>query len=754
LDAYGSGGKLTEWGAFMEHGHGCGAQPEEIEADMLKPGNHTKSRIGSLGKIAQQWPFLGLAMVFVHTQIGMAEENYKETRSRSTYTHIIPIYDANGTQIDPSDPEAPPYSPHETCKKCHDYEEISHGYHFNAAEAMEYGRRGEPWILVDPQTGTQLPISYRGYPGTFKPGDIGMSRFRFVAQFGRHMPGGGVGENPVLEPKPEVEAAEGDEGEAVEGEQPSANSEDGELVPVVDEDEAIWAVSGNLEIDCMICHGKDTAYSHEKWIKEIEKQNFAWAPTMALGLGKVEGEVKSLPSNFDPATAGENGPKLPHVTYDPKKFKLDGSVFFDVARSPDDNRCYACHTTRRVGENAPEFWTTEEDVHLKSGLTCADCHPNGLPHHTVRGYEGEEHPAGEAVNNLSCRGCHMDEAHSDTHHMSHDEFGGNFGAPKPLHKGLPTLHLDKLSCTACHSGPLPQEEAFDVQTAMAHSFGLASQTRSAEELPRIKEPVFMKNDEGVITPYRMMWPSYWGWMEGDNVSPMNPSDVYKVLRRALRIRKDFQEELSTIRLSKDQKIEAIGEEAASKPASELTEAEQDALAAFEREQVIITFREKMAEALQAIAETAEEGSEAAPVFIAAGKLYRLDEAGEKAEIVTDHAAAAPVYWPFAHDVRPARQALGVGNCYECHDAGSPLFHSTVTAAGPAPDDEPIQLTMNALFFPDTLRMRVWEIFFKFRSAFKYAAFAVTGFLSLILLMYLFNALNRLLNGSRRDQDLD
>ena len=32
---------------------------------------------------------------------------------------------------------------------------------------------------------------------------------------------------------------------------------------------------------------------------------------------------------------------------------------------------------------------------------------------------------------------------------------GRMGAPEPIHKGLPPVHLEKLSCTACHSGQFP-----------------------------------------------------------------------------------------------------------------------------------------------------------------------------------------------------------------------------------------------------------------------------------------------------------
>ena len=45
-------------------------------------------------------------------------------------------------------------------------------------------------------------------------------------------------------------------------------------------------------------------------------------------------------------------------------------------------------------------------------------------------------------------------------------------APRPLHRGMPTLHFDKLTCTACHSGPMPEDATTLVQTAMSHKLGL------------------------------------------------------------------------------------------------------------------------------------------------------------------------------------------------------------------------------------------------------------------------------------------
>ena len=67
---------------------------------------------------------------------GAEESRFAATHSRSQYVHWIDLYDATDTKIDPSDPNAPPYSPVFTCGRCHDYQAIAHGYHFNAMQKL------------------------------------------------------------------------------------------------------------------------------------------------------------------------------------------------------------------------------------------------------------------------------------------------------------------------------------------------------------------------------------------------------------------------------------------------------------------------------------------------------------------------------------------------------------------------------------------------------------------------------------------
>ena len=65
------------------------------------------------------------------------------TESRGPFLHNIQLHDAQDRVISPpavvsddgkpQDPKGNPYSTAQTCGKCHDYEAISQGWHFNAA---------------------------------------------------------------------------------------------------------------------------------------------------------------------------------------------------------------------------------------------------------------------------------------------------------------------------------------------------------------------------------------------------------------------------------------------------------------------------------------------------------------------------------------------------------------------------------------------------------------------------------------------
>lgn len=654
-----------------------------------------------------------LAATSANLAQGADDSRFTKTNSRSQYVHWIDLYDAGDKRIDPTAETAPPYSPQFTCGRCHDYKAIVTGHHFNGInKTSSAGRLGEPWIWTDERTGTQIPMSYRGWMGTYDPGALGISTRQFVLKFGSHLPGGGPGEAVPQVPEKAGEAEESKEAK----------------------ESKRWKLSGLLNVDCMICHSNDRAYSQEAWWNQIQNENFAWAATAALGIGDVEGKVSALKDDFDPATAAaDSKEKLPVAKYNLARVNGEKKVFFDVILKPDNNACYYCHSTNLAGKDAPPDWTLDEDVHLRAGFSCADCHSNGIAHHTVRGFEGEVHPTGEDVSTLSCRGCHMNDGHG----------GGRMGAPKPLHKGLVPLHFERLSCTACHSGRKLEGEAELIQTSLANGLGLPAHHRG-EVPPGIKAPVMVR-DQGMLYPHRAVWPAFWGQMSGETIAPLNPEAVYEVTRRTFRVKRgsNLAETIMDVKLSAGDKQAALGEERAKVKEEELSEEEKAKLEELTATRARENWQQTLVGGLTAVKELiTEEGAE--PVFVSAGKVYKLS--GEKSVESFEHVAAEPYLWKFAHDVRPARESLGAGakGCYDCHSLGAPLFASTVTAVGQTPDDEPVSRAMHELAGYDKLKLDVWALSFLGRPAFKYYGYAAMGLVSLVLLAYVLRGITSVL----------
>jgi hypothetical protein len=667
------------------------------------------------GEIPMSWHTMGtsalLPLLFLCAVTTARESRYAQTQSDSQYVHWIDLYDRDNDRIDVAAEDAAPYSPRNTCGRCHDYDAISHGYHFNAVDLeAHHGRPGEPWLWLDERTGTQLPLSYRHWPGTYAPGRLGISDWDFVLKFGRHMPGGGPGE-----PREAPDAAESAPGEPAgsESESEAATSK--------------WHLAGQLNVDCLICHRNTPAYSPEVWWEQIGEENFSWAPTAALGLGQVDGSVSKLPNDFDPETAEEGSRyKLPQTMYTGARVNGDGQVFFDIIRKPHDNACYYCHSTQVVGQDVGAGWNHDRDVHLRAGMSCVDCHRNGIGHHIVRGFDGETHPTGESVTTLSCRGCHMG-----------DSPGGRLGAPKPLHKGLPPLHLDRLACTTCHSGVGPSAKAFQEQTARAHGLGLPSHDYSAEMVPGIATSV-LKADGEMLYPHRMVWPAFWGFIKDDQITPLNPEEVYDATRKTLRVRRGtpFAESMLDVKLSTEDKAGILGEDRAKVPEEEWSDEEKTKIAELERTKGMANYREKLSAALVDLKEMiTEQGAE--PVYVSGGKAYRIGE-GSTAEAF-DNDAAKPYAWKLGHNVRPARWSTGVGGCYECHSLDSPIFNGEVTAIGPAPDDAPTTRAMYELAGLNKTKLDAWSLSFVSRTAFKWFAFAAMGVVALVLFSHLFVA---------------
>lgn len=604
----------------------------------------------------------------------------ERTYSKTPYVHRIPLLDETGTTLRapraeegsataPAASAAPtqPFSQQKTCGKCHsDYDVMAQGWHFNFADAdAPHGRPGEPWILTDPQTRTQLPLSYRRWTGTFHPYDVGINDFNFARLFGRHHPGGGA----------------------------LAGSQD-----------LRFKMSGALEIDCLICHTSDSRYDPAARAAAItDDQNFKYAPALAAFLGKVQGTAERLRDNYDPA--GPDARRVPKVNYVWDRFDDLSQVHFDLSRNVPNERCYFCHTnidagnTRGSGNAAIETrWQHDGDIHLAKGMQCVDCHTHGADHMMVRGYEGEyadrvaaagagagKPTVSKSVATLSCQGCH---------YGTEAQAGGRGAAPLPVHKGLPTLHFDLLSCTACHSGPAPSEQATLVQTAMAHKLGLPRHHTADAAAPTVQQPVFLRDEKtGKLAPYRVLYSSYWGRLAADgNVTPLAPEQVLAAGVDAILGRKADPKKFEPLApLSEEQIAQVLEKLQTAKPvavkpadvvsartASPATKPASTTAAAT-RPATIAAAAPAAAGAAKTSSTTHPAAPTGEPVYVTGGRMYRRGE-GQSLQVSDLPVELARYAWPLAHDVRPAQQSLGARGCIECHTNGAPIFDSTTDSA--------------------------------------------------------------------------
>lgn len=586
--------------------------------------------------------------------------------NRSIPVHLIDLYDEEGSLIRPGDEPVLPFSTKQTCLKCHNYRKISSGWHFNAADPdATPGRSGQPWILVDQGTATQLPLSYRPWPGTYRPEQVGLSPMRFIRTFGRHMPGGGIGEDEKLE------------------------SADFFMR---------WLVSGKLEINCLSCHDAEPAHDQAEYATQIIRENFRWAASASSGFALVRGSAQKMPDNYNIYGTILDDPKAvpPTISYDKTRFNAQGKVFFDIVRKIPNERCYFCHSTKSLRQESSERWTEDEDVHLTAGMLCVDCHRNGLDHAMVRGYEGEaEECANPAAAVLTCRGCHLDNKSSVAPQA------GRFSAPQPEHAGIPPVHFDKLTCTACHSGNWPKRKGQRVKTSRAHGLGTHGVNKSGEALPHIISPVFVEQSNGKIAPHKLFWPAFWARLNRGEVTPIAPEMVRNIAVKIIA---------------------------------------RDTLGTGDWPDLT---RKQIADFLLKLAE--QDSGKVQPAYIAGGKLYRLTEYGRLSE--EEHPAAEPYSWAIAHDVRPAAQSLGVRGCEDCHATGAPFYFGEVAVDSPLTSERGSTKKMVEFERISPFYARVFAFSFVFRPWLKMIAFASSAVLAAILLLYAFKGLAAVLKAA-------
>ncbi len=291
-------------------------------------------------------------------------------------------------------------------------------------------------------------------------GRMNLSSWEFTKRFGSHLPGGGISdpEDKLVDP------------------------------------EARWEISGGLEMNCMACHNNSHRQDMTEWARQIGRENFRWAATAASGIGEVGGMASRMPDWWNVYVGANPDDHTyavpPSVDYDTAQFDSKHQMWFDIGK-PMDRNCLQCHSSHPVGAQRMDV---PGDVHAAAGLSCVDCHRNGEDHHILRG----------TTETMSCAACHTEEG----------MVAGQAGAPIAHHKGIPPVHFEELTCTACHSGPVPAEEPQLVRTSRANRLGIYGRAQWFTESPFIVEPVYVRNEDGKIEPRRMMWPAFWAYSDG------------------------------------------------------------------------------------------------------------------------------------------------------------------------------------------------------------------------------------------------
>jgi hypothetical protein len=215
---------------------------------------------------------------------------------------------------------------------------------------------------------------------------------------------------------------------------------------------------------------------------------------------------------------------------------------------------------------------------------------------------------------------------------------------------------------------------------MAHKLGLPRHHTADGAAPTIQQPVFLRVDtagnvlkgdaddhesSGALAPHRMVHPAFWGRMNGETITPIQPKHVLAAgAGDILGAAPDAKHHVPFEPLTNEQVAQVLGKLAAAQP-PEVPPAE------------VVTARAPTTAPTTNAAVPAWATGE--PVYVTGGKAYQRTADGKSIEPFA-HKAAEPYAWPLGHDVRPAAQSLGARGCVECHSSGGEIFNSTVSSA--------------------------------------------------------------------------
>ncbi|HEX2867756.1 MAG TPA: multiheme c-type cytochrome [Ignavibacteriales bacterium] len=578
------------------------------------------------------------------------------------------LYDEEGNLIDPvhNINADKPYSPRQTCGKCHDYNKITEGFHFQQG-------RGEklPETMKDRFQWVSSPGNYGGnwcspapvYRQLARKNNrnarmIDMTSFDFItATCGSCHPGGGPLEydrdgkrydKTMLDSSKHYTSG-------------ADNNFDGDYF------KARWTESGVIEADCMLCHLPE--YDYKARNTQLDKLNFRWAASEGSGLAKVDGSIKDN--------------KTVSVKYDTLKFDPSGKVSMHIVREPRNETCLNCHAKPDWKKRGTTF-SARRDVHFAAGLKCVDCHPAGSSafDSRVRGKENHQFgkgddPSGNVRNDLDntardCKDCHLT---------------GYLNAPVAKHSWLPPLHLEKIACQTCHIKERPIKSAlvqvsdvfnpgtkispppkyiwtfYDQNMNYWNHYGELNMFTAKDEPTDPARPVLARYKGKIypVNPVHSAWP---GILTKGKKGLDQPSmkDIYSmwVMHNSDSLKYPL---LSIIKDDNGDKIPEIN-----KP-DEIDALIQSVTLHLKNTKYDLTGKKV--------------------VWVNDDRVYTSGK--EYFTVPKEDYESSPYasVYKYSHDVMPSMAALGVNGCTDCHSFGSSFFNAEVVKYPFGPDGKPV-----------------------------------------------------------------
>jgi len=521
-----------------------------------------------------------------------------------------------------------PYSPRRTCGACHDYEQITRGYHFQLGRTDGAGKitirdnfnPKYPWNLSSGMYGKYSPASFDASQLAKKvspsSSEIDKSSFFFARECGPCHSGGGPTEYDRHNHLYYNEEAK-KWGYELSGINPNL---DGDYTPYSMGDPdygASWNRSGLSEADCLLCHLK--GYQWKERGAVLRGRFFKEGPTAGAGWAKLKLSQDEI----------EN-PKADEVTvdYTQKEVADVENLHLQIVRTPADENCWNCHAA--YGKKKRGFlWSPETDIHKARNLTCLSCHPSDKNHNFARGPALQEKGRdGLTPPTYSCDDCHYK--------------GKDKKAPRHRHPFSPR-HMKRIACETCHipyvtaSADLVVDHAATGKTITYETSKFLSNQSfdprgSIPGLdPNIWYPAF-RDVAGRIVPVKPLVAIFWGDLD-ERTNVVKPIQLWKI--RDLKkppLKDDNNDDIPEINSSEEIKV-----------------------------------------FLNALKVKDKFGNPVAvhPVLMKGNSLYRLDKKGEVEKI--SHDQARLIDYSISHDIVSGPNVIGARGCKDCHSENSPFF---------------------------------------------------------------------------------